>query len=651
MKEIRYADYYDKVLAGWMGKCLGGIIGAPVEGHKIFGEFTEDNCWPSTIYVNDDLDIQVVWLELVEERGLNISHFDLAQKWRKDCWYNFSEYGFFLYNHQRGINPPLSGSWENEFFSNSMGCPIRSEIWSMLFPCEPSLAARFARLDGELDHEGLSVHAEMFWAAAGAEAFKTTDLYQCFRAGLSVLPEKSPIHDIYRKTLKICGQEEQPRSLWIRLLREFGHRDYSYTGINFALTIAALVKGEGDFKKTVVNAINFGYDADCTAATAGALLGIMYGTARLPSDWTAKMGDRVNCDVRVRHKNALLTDLAYDTCVIGVESCLGRFTNTEITDIPRQVYDAAKRNLERRTAASPLTWSVDYGKAPTLSLKGGRKIKLILSNSGEKEIKGDLIFESEHLMVIPSSHKISVMPKASVEMTVTVKNRHSGVIFDKNLINAALLSGNETYQYTFGLAGKKAYRIYGPYFTGWDKKEYPVCPFRNSERVENPTSVGEGYALFRNYPILEEAYLDEESLINGRELSLERPFTVYSDRYDLNLGELCHYQGETCYYLVREIASDRDMECVLNIGHNGPFKLWIDGEEVVSRNESDSFSPFFSKGCAVTVAFRKGMKRRFVVKAISDGRQGKLSMLFLKPNWHDKEEGESFIIDCLYDLI
>ena len=32
--ELEYADYRDKVAAGWLGKCLGGVVGGPLENHK-----------------------------------------------------------------------------------------------------------------------------------------------------------------------------------------------------------------------------------------------------------------------------------------------------------------------------------------------------------------------------------------------------------------------------------------------------------------------------------------------------------------------------------------------------------------------------------------------------------------------------------------
>lgn len=72
---------------------------------------------------NDDLDIQLLWLDVLENKGTVISSCDLADAWLEKCWYPFSEYGYFLKNYERGIKPPYSEIVNNSFFSEGMGCP------------------------------------------------------------------------------------------------------------------------------------------------------------------------------------------------------------------------------------------------------------------------------------------------------------------------------------------------------------------------------------------------------------------------------------------------------------------------------------------------------------------------------------------------
>lgn len=62
---------------------------------------------------------------------------------------------------------------------------------------------------------------------------------------------------------------------------------------NVAFVILGLLYGEGDFKKSMIYAINCGDDTDCTGATIGSLMGIMYGTESIPKEWTEYIGDRI----------------------------------------------------------------------------------------------------------------------------------------------------------------------------------------------------------------------------------------------------------------------------------------------------------------------------------------------------------------------
>ena len=62
---------------------------------------------------------------------------------------------------------------------------------------------------------------------------------------------------------------------------------------NVAFTILGLLWGECDFKQSMILAINCGDDTDCTGATVGSLLGIMYGMKAIPEDWRAHIGDAI----------------------------------------------------------------------------------------------------------------------------------------------------------------------------------------------------------------------------------------------------------------------------------------------------------------------------------------------------------------------
>ena len=68
MRQLEFFSYYDKVLGGWLGKCIGGACGALSENNKNILHYTIENVFPEVIPPNDDLDLQILWLQEGLER-------------------------------------------------------------------------------------------------------------------------------------------------------------------------------------------------------------------------------------------------------------------------------------------------------------------------------------------------------------------------------------------------------------------------------------------------------------------------------------------------------------------------------------------------------------------------------------------------------
>ena len=61
---------------------------------------------------------------------------------------------------------------------------------------------------------------------------------------------------------------------------------------NVGFVVIGLLYGGGDFKKSMLIALNCGDDTDCTAGTIGSIMGIIYGEKGLPKDWCEYIGDK-----------------------------------------------------------------------------------------------------------------------------------------------------------------------------------------------------------------------------------------------------------------------------------------------------------------------------------------------------------------------
>ena len=171
IKKISYEEYYDKVFGGWIGKFIGGTIGGSVEGQKSVHKFTYYSEVPTAAIENDDNDFQLVWLHTLQERGIYITSEDLMEEWLAHITYPMCEYGYAVKNFRRDIKPPVSGWFNNDYFKECMGCPVRSEIWAFIALGNPKLAAEYAQKDGVLDHAENSVWIEMFLSALQSMAF------------------------------------------------------------------------------------------------------------------------------------------------------------------------------------------------------------------------------------------------------------------------------------------------------------------------------------------------------------------------------------------------------------------------------------------------------------------------------------------------
>jgi len=108
MFEIPYEEYVDRIRGGWIGKSVGGTVGARFEGYKGWISIGPEEVFPEKIPPNDDLDIQVLWLKVLEEKGAGFESTDLADAWLEWCWYPFNEYGVFRRNYRLGTTPGIA---------------------------------------------------------------------------------------------------------------------------------------------------------------------------------------------------------------------------------------------------------------------------------------------------------------------------------------------------------------------------------------------------------------------------------------------------------------------------------------------------------------------------------------------------------------
>ncbi len=268
-------NYREKVMGCWLGKAVGGTLGMPYEGMDGPFDLTFYDPVPAGMVPNDDLDLQVLWACLLDQqKSPEVSRTLFAGAWRNNINFPWDEYGVCIRNLREGIEPPLSGSFDN-WFINGMGAAIRSEIWACLAPGNPALAAAYAYEDACLDHAEQGLWAEVWLAAMQSAAFIETDIQKIIDIGFQQIPADAEIRAAIEDTKRWWDESGDWKKVRLQILEKYGHENFTNVTENMAFILLALLAGNGDFSRSICTANNCGKDTDCTAATVGALLGIL----------------------------------------------------------------------------------------------------------------------------------------------------------------------------------------------------------------------------------------------------------------------------------------------------------------------------------------------------------------------------------------
>ena len=609
-RELGYSVYFDKVYGGWVGKCIGGAIGAQVEGQKKLHEFTEETAFPEKWPPNDDLDLQVLWLHAIEDRGIFITSRDLAEEWVEHSWYFFNEYGRFLKNFARGIEPPISGWFDNEYFRESMGCPIRSEIWGFICPGNPSLAASYAEKDGTLDHWKGSVWAEQFFSAIEAALFFESDINKLIDVGLNYVPEGSKLRGVI-ELVKDCRRRGLSwREARMEVLRKFGNPDPTSVYQNIGFTLIALLWGEYDFGQTMLIALNCGYDTDCTCATAGAILGGILGEKRIPAKWKAPLKDEFEMGFKVPRESYKIADLAHETCAVGI--AISRVLNkgVRIADIPAHVMEMSKHiPVGRPTPEVEIL--VDYLGLPAISKGEEKVLEIKIKNNRTSGIYGTLKLEVPEGWSASDPVRVIIPPHEVRAYRFNVKAPVHGVLWDKNILRAVLSTDQgEVWRRDFGLCGARLWRLLGPFW-------------------ESPSWIAD-------VADIEKSYVNESLITSGRELELFKDALEFSSpESKLPLDDVLGFKGEYCVYLLHRLVSPDERDVSLVIGASGDVRVWLNGRLLSEREWR--FGAAASKYIWnpvmhwFDVRLRKG-ENRVVIKYVKKTKEAELSFDVHKEN-------------------
>jgi ADP-ribosylglycohydrolase len=338
------SDYDERVYAGWLGKCIGVRFGAPVENWTY--EEIRDNLGELTTYLredkgkifkpDDDTALPMILIRALEDYGASP---DLTAEQLGETWLNYlgdqhgtlwwggygvsTEHTAYL-NLTAGIPAPRSGSiaQNGAAVAEQIGGQIFSDIWGLVAPNNPALAADLAEKASSVSHDGAGIDGGRFIAALVSAAFSESDPRKLIDIGLAHISPDGEYAAVVRAM--IDAHQRHPdnwRDAYADLKANFGYD--RYPGIvhmipNAGVVALGLLYGEGDFSRTIQITNMAGWDTDCNVGNVGAIIGTSVGLAGIDPMWREPVNDLLIASSIIGTRNLITIPQCADLfCALG----------------------------------------------------------------------------------------------------------------------------------------------------------------------------------------------------------------------------------------------------------------------------------------------------------------------------------------------
>lgn len=630
--KMTWDTFLDKVYGCWIGKCVSGTIGAPYEGYKGLMSIKYDPILIKDMLPNDDLDLQILWLEVLEKKGTAFTTEDLADIFAEKCPYSPGEYAIFKKNYALGIMPPLSGKYNNNYYLQGMGCPIRSEIWACIAPGDPQLAADCSEKDGIMDHWGESVFAERHMAAMEAMAFTWEgDMKTLVLDSLAYIPDDCRYQKLVRDTVKWCDEYKDWRTVYGMIMRCYGHSDCTNMFQNMGITIMSLLLGNNDMLDTTMMALNCGFDTDCTCATVGSVIGILAGGKALMDQYKFEE-QSYKLSVNTTRRSDKVYDLAEDTAKAAL-----LFTelnqNLVITDVPEEMY-ITPSDVTVKTINAQVIYENDY---PVISLDETKKV-IIKISAFDAPVSGKLIVTApDGFTVDPAICEFDATNEEKEYIFTVHLDKNVDVLWEKNIFNVAVVvSDQEVQKLRFGLAGAQLWTVYGPFWENVTEVAAPGAGESYYAGLGGAKTAEESLTKLRQFHInmkakWEQDYM-EDILLGDKTLDDEQkrdpayvgfPVSIYEDKFSLE--DIFAFNAPCVTYMVRDVYAPEDMTLCIQVGHSDKIRIWINGQLFTESETTENWTP--ENIHKLDVPLKKGANH-FVVKLARTNGKSDTSIIF-----------------------
>ncbi len=302
-RRISQDEFMDKLRGAWAGKMIGVSYGAPYE-FRYQGKIMEERDirpwipdYVSNSLQQDDLYVQLTFLEALEEKGLTISQHEIGQYFARTKYNLWHANDAARKNLRAGIEPPDSGHPRYNPHANDIDFQIEADLFGILCPAMPRTAMQMADMVGHVMNYGDGVYGGIFVAGMYSVAYFEDDPETVVQLGLACIPPRSEYARLISDVLQFYKENSEDwQACWKMLEEKWAHKDFCPKGhekpynidakLNGGYVAIGLLYGKGDFEQTLEITTRCGQDNDCNPSTAAGILGTMIGYSVIPREYT-----------------------------------------------------------------------------------------------------------------------------------------------------------------------------------------------------------------------------------------------------------------------------------------------------------------------------------------------------------------------------
>ncbi|HUX94447.1 MAG TPA: ADP-ribosylglycohydrolase family protein [Bacteroidales bacterium] len=288
VKEITREELLNNLYGGWVGMLIGGLEGLP---HEFKYDTLPAASLPDFVYLphgartDDDNDFELTHLYFMDKENI----IKLPYPRIVDIWKANMNTGIWVANKRardlmdQGIIPPATSDPENNTASSyNLSGQFCTESYGMIAPGMPQTAADIGIHYAYIAVSGEPIQATRYWTSLiSLNVFHKGPVEEVIKEALKSVDPASAMAEVVTDAIDIYHENRED---WKAGRQRFYKKwviernwNGNSTPSNGGMVLLSLLYGNRDFHKTLQYAMAMGLDADCNAATAGAVTGVNIG--------------------------------------------------------------------------------------------------------------------------------------------------------------------------------------------------------------------------------------------------------------------------------------------------------------------------------------------------------------------------------------